>query len=121
MYKEKKTYNQILAENLKLHMRAKGYSTHQLGRKIGVSGMTISNWLNMKSEISNENVDKLIKELNISRSEFITDPEEIPNLSVPAAHTCLYSEPFVQETELCQKNHTKAFSLLITPFELITA
>lgn len=86
MYTPEKPYNDIVRENLQKYMRQKEYSTHHLGKLIGVSGMTISNWLRGITNIRPEYVDKLCQVFNISVTEFTTDPEAIPNLSVPAAY-----------------------------------
>jgi len=86
MYTQERSYNEIVRDNLQEYMRMKGYSTHQLGKIIGVSGMTVSNRLRGVTNIRPEFVDKLCQAFNVSRAEFTTDKDAIPNLSVPAAY-----------------------------------
>ena len=86
MYKEERQWNEVLAENLQYYMRVKGFSTRKLGDKVGVSGMTVSNWIRGKFTPSPESLDKICRALNVSRAELLTDKDSIPNLSVPASH-----------------------------------
>ena len=83
--KEEKSYSEIISENLKYYMRMKDYSTHSLGKKIGVSSMTVSNWCRGVNMPKQDKIDALCQVFNISRDVFTHDRNAIPNLSIPAA------------------------------------
>lgn len=86
MYTPEKTQEQIIAENIVRLMRAKGWSQNELARKMNVSPTAVNKWCRGLSTIRNDKIDKLCQLFNVTRGEFFTDKESVPNLSVPAAH-----------------------------------
>ena len=54
---------------LKEYIKAKGVKQKWIANKIGISEVTLSNWVKMKTTPSDENMEKLSKALDFDISE----------------------------------------------------
>lgn len=86
MYKPEKDQNEIFIENLLRLMRERGYSQNQLAKKIGISTTALNKWVRGITTPRNDKIDKLCQILDCQRSDLLSDRNDIPNLSVPAAY-----------------------------------
>ncbi len=60
-----------IKEMLKEYIKAKGVKQKWIADKIGISEVTLSNWVKMKTTPSDENMEKLSKVLNMNVSDII--------------------------------------------------
>ncbi len=54
---------------LKIYIKAKGVKQKWIADKVGVSEVTLSNWVKMKTTPSDDNMEKLSKVLDLDISE----------------------------------------------------
>lgn len=72
----KKTLIFIKEMLLKELLKSKGVKQNWLAQRIGVSEVTMSNWVQSKSSPSKKNLDKLCKILNVNVKELLIDNKE---------------------------------------------
>ena len=84
MRTNERPYAEIIGENLSRLMQERNYSTHELGRKIGVSGAAVSGWCRGINTPRPDKVDKICQIFNINRAELTTDLSSVTNLILPS-------------------------------------
>ena len=74
--------DEIFANNLKRMLFEHRKTATELAKSIGVTKVTVSEWVNGKKQPRMEKVDKICEFFNCSRSDLIDEPKEKEPVSV---------------------------------------
>jgi repressor LexA len=77
----KMEYTVITGNNINHYLKEKGMTEIALANRIGVSKVTVSNWVNGKSSPRLDKIDKMCIVFGCKREDFLKAPDDKANIA----------------------------------------